>query len=235
VTKPLRSALASTILVTLLAACGGDSAVTTTTAGVTTSSAVVTTTTTTLPAVTSTTLPPTTTTTTEAGFGIDDIPQACYDIIVELLQLYEPAVSGVDWENATIDDHFQLMIDLGGASIDSTEGCDDVEGEMSDAAGEALLIEIARLEAPGAVGYFEAMYEIDRALEGRGATGDCLTDIASMDVIVAEGVKWLDLPLPEQVLVLGLMSSIGFCSLQTQGAFISRPDVAEFFEGSPFG
>jgi hypothetical protein len=52
--------------------------------------------------------------------------------------------------------------------------------------------------------------------------------------VVAGGIRWVDLPLPEQVLVLRLMYTIGYCSLQTQGELISRPEVEDFLEGSPF-
>jgi len=61
------------------------------------------------------------------------------------------------------------------------------------------------------------------------------TDIATFEDVVAGGVSFVDLPLPEQWLVLNLMGSIGFCNLQTQGELISRPEVGEFLAGSPFG
>jgi hypothetical protein len=50
----------------------------------------------------------------------------------------------------------------------------------------------------------------------------------------AGGIRWVDLPLHEQMLTLQLMYSIGYCSLQTQGELMFRPEVQDFLEGSPF-
>ena len=96
-------------------------------------------------------------------------------------------------------------------------------------------LEVAEQEAPGAVGYFAAVMAMNDALGERQSTGDCQTDIGTFEGVVAGGVPFVDLPLPEQWLVLNLMGSIGFCNLQTQGELISRPEVGEFLAGSPFG
>ncbi|HWL50669.1 MAG TPA: hypothetical protein VNT92_12395, partial [Acidimicrobiia bacterium] len=87
---------------------------------------------------------------------------------------------------------------------------------------------------PGAVGYFTAIMAINEALDGRQSTGECRADIATFEDVVAGGIPFVDLALPEQWLVLNLMGSIGFCNLQTQGELISRPEVGEFLAGSPF-
>jgi hypothetical protein len=76
---------------------------------------------------------------------------------------------------------------------------------------------------------------MNETLGERQSTGDCQTDIATFEDVVAGGVPFVDLALPEQWLVLNLMGSIGFCNLQTQGELISRPEVGEFLAGSPFG
>ncbi|MGH8947759.1 MAG: hypothetical protein ACRDXF_02780 [Acidimicrobiia bacterium] len=105
---------------------------------------------------------------------------------------------------------------------------------MTEEEGAALFLEVAEQEAPGAVGYFTAIMAINEALDGRQSTGECQADIAIFEEVVAGGVPWVDLPLPEQWLVLNLMSSIGFCNLQTQGELRFRPEVEEFLAGSPF-
>ncbi len=175
------------------------------------------------------------TTTTVDGLTIDDISPACMAVLSELMRGYEPAVKDIDWTTATIDDHITVMYALASFSIDSTSGCDDSQMDASTEEGSALFLAVAQEVAPATVGYFTAILEINQALDGRQATGDCLTDIGIFEEQVAGGVKWVDLPLPEQFLTLNLMSSIGYCGLRTQGDLISKPEVQAFLEGSPFG
>ena len=105
---------------------------------------------------------------------------------------------------------------------------------MSEEEGAALFFEVAEQEVPGAVGYFTAIIAMNEALGDRQSTGECQTDIATFEEVVAGGVAFVDLPLHEQWLVLNLMGSIGFCNLQTQGELRFRPEVEEFLAGSPF-
>jgi hypothetical protein len=182
-----------------------------------------------------TTVPEVTTTADEgSGVGIEDIPPECVAMISEVLNAFEPAVEGIDWDTATIDDHLQVMMSLASVSIGGTTGCEDVQLDVTNEEGSALFLAVAQQEAPGAVAYFQAIIDINTALEGRQSSGNCQTDIATFEDVVAGGVPWVDLPLPEQWLVLNLMSSIGYCSLQTQGELRFRPEVEEFLAGSPF-
>ena len=166
--------------------------------------------------------------------SVEDIPPDCLAAISGLLQVFEPAVENVDWEQATINDHLGVMMALSSASVPDTSVCEDVDLDLSDAEGTALFFAVAQQEAPGAVGYFAAVIEINEALGDRQSTGECRADIALFEEIVAGGVPWVDLPLPEQWLVLNLMSSIGFCPLQVQGELRFRPEVEEFLAGAPF-
>ncbi len=235
----VRKAMSALVLTTLLlAGCGDDAGNTATTTGptageATSTSAVVEETTTTV-AQTTTTRAETTTTAAEQA-GVDDIPPDCVAEIAAILQVFEPAVEGIDWETATIDDHIQVMTSLAGTSIGDTAACENVELDLNEEEGAALFFEVAEQEAPGAVGYFTAIIAMNEALGDRQSTGDCQTDIATFEDVVAGGVPFVDLALPEQWLVLNLMGSIGFCNLQTQGELISRPEVGEFLAGSPFG
>ena len=233
----IRKALPLSIVMTLvLAACGGGAETATTTgpdAGEGTSTSAVVEETTTTVAQTTTTATETTTA-AEQGAGIEDIPPDCVAEIAAILQVFEPAVEGIDWENATIDDYIQVMTSLAGTSIGDTTACENVELDMSEEEGAALFFEVAEQEVPGAVGYFTAIIAMNEALGDRQSTGDCQTDIATFEEVVAGGVPFVDLPLPEQWLVLNLMGSIGFCNLQTQGELRFRPEVEEFLAGSPF-
>lgn len=225
------------VLAVMLVACGdgGESASTTVNEGrgdATTSLAPEAGDSTTSTRATTTTAEPATTTST-AAVGVEDIPPECVGLISEVLHIYEPAVSDIDWDDATIEDHLQVIMALGSASISDVGAC-DIDLAVTDEEGADLFLAIARQEAPGAVGYFEAMLAMTEALGGREATGDCRTDIATFEGVVAGGVPWVDLPLPEQWLVLSLMNSIGYCSLQTQGELRFREEVEEFLAGSPF-
>jgi hypothetical protein len=224
----------------LLAACAGGAGDTGTTTGSdsdrTTTSIVEETTTTTVAETTTTAAAETTTTAGEQAAGVEDIPPECLAEIAAILQVFEPAVEGIDWETATIMDHIQVMTSLSGTSIGETAACEEnVDLDVSEEEGVALFLEVAEQEAPGAVGYFSAILAMNETLGERQSTGDCQTDIATFEDVVAGGVAFVDLPLPEQWLVLNLMGSIGFCNLQTQGELISRPEVGEFLAGSPFG
>ena len=234
----VRNAMSALIPLTLLlAACAGGAGDTGATTGSdadgTTTSVVEETTT--VAETTTTAAVETTTTAAEQAAGVEDIPPECVAEIAAILQVFEPAVEGIDWETATIMDHIQVMTSLAGTSIGDTAACENVEIDVSEEEGVALFLEVAEQEAPGAVGYFAAIMAMNETLGERQSTGDCQTDIATFEDVVAGGVAFVDLPLPEQWLVLNLMGSIGFCNLQTQGELISRPEVEEFLAGSPFG
>ena len=232
------NAMSAIPLTLLMAACAGGAGDTATTTGPdaeTTSTSVVEEATTTV-ADTTSTAAETTTTADEQAAGVEDIPPECVAEIAAILQAFEPAVEGIDWETATIMDHIQVMTSLSGTSIWDTTACEEnVDLDVSEEEGVALFLQVAEQEAPGAVGYFAAILAMNETLGERQSTGDCQTDIAIFEDVVAGGVPFVDLPLPEQWLVLNLMGSIGFCNLQTQGELISRPEVGEFLAGSPFG
>ena len=198
-----RKAMSASILMTLmLAACGGGAGDTATTtgpdAGGTTSTRCrrrghhhVAETTTTATA-------ETTTTAAEQGASIEDIPPECLAEISAILQVFEPAVEGIDWETATIMDHIQVMTSFAGTSIGDTAACEnvDVDVDVSEEEGAALFLEVAEQEAPGAVGYFAAIMAMNEALGERQSTGDCQTDVATFEDVVAGGVPFVDLPSP---------------------------------------
>jgi hypothetical protein len=229
----------SVVMTLMLAACSGGAGDTATTTGPdasrATSTAVVEQATT-VAETTPTGTAESTTTAGEQGASIEDIPPECLAEISAILQVFEPAVEGIDWETATIMDHIQVMTSLSGTSIGDTAACEnvDVDVDVSEEEGVALFLEVAEQEAPGAVGYFAAIIAINEELGERQSTGECQADIGTFEDVVAGGVPFVDLPLPEQWLVLNLMGSIGFCNLQTQGELISRPEVEEFLAGSPF-
>ncbi|HWL49275.1 MAG TPA: hypothetical protein VNT92_05310, partial [Acidimicrobiia bacterium] len=194
----IRKALSALVPVTLLlAGCGGGANTATSTGpdagGSTSTFAVDEETTTTVAQTTTTTTAETTTTAAEQGADVEDIPPECVAEISGILQVFEPAVEGIDWENATIDDHLQVMTTLAGTSIGDTAACENVELDMTEEEGAALFLEVAEQEAPGAVGYFTAIMAINEALDGRQSTGECRADIATFEDVVAGGIPFVDL------------------------------------------
>ena len=226
----------------LVAGCGGDrgeatttsEAETATTSGETPTNAEPDTTA--APATTS--APPTT---TSGGVGVDDIPESCREVIRAVLALYEPHVSAIDWETATIQDHIDVSLALAGSDTSAIPDPTRCESEAAgfdfagtSEEGAAMFLAIAEQDAPGAVSYFTVVLEAQESVRDRESTGDCRSDVATFEQIVAGGTPFMELPLGEQLLVLSLMGSIGFCSLQTQGELMFRPETQAFLAGSPF-
>jgi hypothetical protein len=195
-----------------------------------------------------TSAPETTTTaapaTTEGGGGsvsIDDVPQSCVEVISALIGLYEPHMGDVDWQTATIEDHINLTLALAGTDAsaipDATQCQTDAAGTLDFTGqteeGAELFLAIAERESPEVASYFSVILEARQQVD-KESTGDCQTDIATFQGYVDGGVPFMELQLGDQLLILGLMNSIGFCSLQTQGELMFAPATQEFLAGSPF-
>jgi hypothetical protein len=222
------------IIALLVAACGGGSGeadVTTTGDGGATDT---------------TQQPEATTTTSEADddgggqvVGIGDIPQECLDAFSDFLQEIEPIVEPIDWANATAADLEALAESLDPLSDTYTDeitgaNCDDIELDASDEESFDFMIDFARHEAPGTVAYMEWIKEFATSVGGgsdgsSGASGDCETDVAAFQAIVAQGGTMMDLPLADLTEITNLMTSIGTnCSPERTSEVLSQPDVAAF-------
>lgn len=178
-----------------------------------------------------------TTTTRQSGgsIGLNDIPQECIDIFVEFLQTIEPALEAIDWENATSNDLAGLSeaIDPDSSTYEqdlTNAGCDDldVNVDASDEEGLQFMIDLAEDHAPGVVPYFEWIREFAVGT-GQEASGDCDTDIATIDALIAEGGTMQDLSIGELTYVGSLMTSVGTnCSPEKSSAFFERAEVQAF-------
>lgn len=103
--------------------------------------------------------------------SFSDIPEVCLEQMAGFLRDIEPIVSAIDWETATIADFEQLAGDLeaAGEQFDTASedvGCDDLDF-VEDNENE-LLIEFAKNEAPGVVGFLEFTDRLDSV----GSSGD---------------------------------------------------------------
>lgn len=229
----MRKFLTVLMLAALVAACGGDGVDTTTTGEV----GETTITTETEP---STTIVEDTTTTDDddgPSVGIGDLPPECVDAFVGFLRLMEPIVEDTDWANVSMDDleamgtELEPLADAYATEIEDLD-CDDVELEGDDEESFQYMIDLARDEAPGTVGYLEWIRDIAIG-EGPEATGDCETDIAALESIIGGGGTMAELPLAQVSSVGALMTSITTaCSPERSQEFFNQADVQEFIGGA---
>jgi ribosomal protein L11 methylase PrmA len=209
----------------LLAACGGDGSSDTTTAD----------------GGSATTEAPSDTEGDEgSGGGVGDIPQECVDLFTEYLQEIEPVVSEVDWETADM----AAMEEVGTALEASSEeyetaiteaGCDQIDVDLSDEESFRFLTELAENEAPGTVAYLAMIQQMAEGF-GEGSdievSGDCETDIATIQALVDEGGTMSDRPIADLGAITGLLTSVASnCSAERSAEFLEQPDIAAFMEG----
>ena len=172
---------------------------------------------------------------------LSDTQTVLSKVISALIGLYEPHMGDVDWQTATIEDHINLTLALAGTDAsaipDATQCQTDAAGTLDFTGqteeGAELFLAIAERESPEVASYFSVILEARQQVD-KESTGDCQTDIATFQGYVDGGVPFMELQLGDQLLILGLMNSIGFCSLQTQGELMFAPATQEFLAGSPF-
>jgi len=212
------------VLVVLLAACGGGDAATTTTAE---------------PGEATTTTASTSTTEDQANtetVAISDMPQECIDAFVHYLQAIEPVVEGFDFETATLADMEAMGTELELAAAAPTAEMESLACPDVDATDEemfAAMIEIAEREAPGTAGYFRWIETFAGSSSGDGSgltsSGDCETDIAALEVVIADKKTMGNLTMPELTGVGTLMAAISTeCTLDRSQEFFSQPEVEAF-------
>ena len=175
-----------------------------------------------------------------SGVGLGDVPQECVDLFTEYLQEIEPVVSEVDWETADMS----AMEEVGAALEVSSEeyetaiteaGCDDIDVNATDEESFQFLMELAENNAPGTVAYLAMIQQMAEGF-GEGSdiqvSGDCETDIATLQALVDEGGTMSDRPIADLGAVTGLLTSVAAnCSPERSAEFFERPDVSSFMEG----
>jgi hypothetical protein len=168
--------------------------------------------------------------------SIDDMPQECIDVFVNFLTAMEPALEDFDFETATANDMQELGVELEAVTSEyatEIEGLECPDLESSDEEAFAAMIDIAEREAPGTVGYLEwiqSMATIDGS--GGSATGDCESDIASLQSMIDSNTSMGELTMEEVVDFGALASSVSeSCSAERASEFFSQEDVAAFMGG----
>lgn len=172
---------------------------------------------------------------------LSDLPDGCVELFVEFMTEIEPSVEDIDWESATLADLSAVGEEVQAASGDfgtrSTElGCEQYDPESEDTVYRELL-ELARREAPGAVGFYEFLNSLAEdagtpvAPTEESAT-DCADAIETIERFVAEYDSYNDIPMSElEVLGRSMTTVTGACTLEEGAEFFERADIAEFFTG----
>jgi hypothetical protein len=210
------------LLIVLATACGGTAATITTEAE----------------DVTTTTEDATTTTeddTTNETVNLSDMPQECIDAFVAFLQAIEPVVEDFDFSTASLDDMEAMGTELEAATAGPTAemeslNCPDVDA--TDEEAFAAMIDIAQREAPGTVAYFEWIESFAAGAgeeSGLTSSGDCETDIETLEAFIAEKETMGNLTFPEVTGFGQLMTAITTeCSAERVEEFFTQPEVEAF-------
>ena len=253
-TRSARRALVALTAVSLaLAACGGgddggDEVATATTAAEATTPST-TTATTAAPAATEA---PATTAATESGDAatattaaesdddtiivgsFDDMPQECRDLLTDFLKTIEPSVKDVDWATATVGDFQTISEDLAGEfdAMDqrvTESGCDAYDF-AEDADSITPMIEIAKEEAPGTVGWLEFLATLDdEPVVNADLPKDCDGAIAYVEDVITEGTTMNDVPFNQMTDLSQVLNTISTeCDPAVVSEFFARPEISAF-------
>ena len=168
--------------------------------------------------------------------SLDDVPEVCREAMADFLREIEPVVEPIDWENATMADFEQIAIEFEekatefeAVSVDV--GCDDLN--FDDDASAAILIEFARAEAPGAVGFLEFLDDLstgaaagldDTATEG---IETCQDAIDFLQGLIDEYDTIESVPASELLKIPSIASLYADCTVE-QLEFFDNPELQEF-------
>lgn len=180
--------------------------------------------------------------------GLSDMPSECIDLFRDFLREIEPIVSPIDWQQATLDQFGTLGQEFETISEDfDTEserlGCNRFDLASDDAAFEEM-VEFARSEAPGTVGFFEFIEQLQAAIpddptgggdDGAapdGAAETCDEAFAVIEDLADEYGQLTQVPASEFLEVSQLLTGItNLCTPTELNEFFQREDIAAFLGG----
>ena len=174
--------------------------------------------------------------------SIDDIPEVCRELMADFLREIEPVVSEVDWDNASMADfeavslEFEPIADEFDAATEAEAECNDIE--LEDDENFALLIDFAKDEAPGSVGFLtflnELMTSFGEAMESPTGDGSLATCQDAMDFVqdLADEHDSIDtVPIDQLTQMTDLTTAMFTCS-QEELEFFNNPEIADFLAGA---
>jgi hypothetical protein len=161
--------------------------------------------------------------------SLGDMPAECVEAFRTFLREIEPIVEDFDFESATMADLETLGTEFETLSTDfeeETASCPELDATTEESF--AAMIEFARNEAPGTVGYFEFLQQFATAASGT-VSEDCETNIAAAQEFVDRGGSMQDLTLAESTQLGQLFAAISnTCSPERAGEWFAEEDVNEF-------
>ena len=166
------------------------------------------------------------------SFG--DMPAECIEAFRAYLREIEPIVEDFDFESSTMAEFeavAQQFEDTSTAFEEETEACPDLDLDTEESF--AAMIEFAESEAPGTAGYFRFLQQFigDGSTTGVSASGDCETDIASVQEFIDQADSIGDLTVAQTMEFSGLLGAVSAeCSPERLEEFFSEEDVAAFME-----
>lgn len=166
--------------------------------------------------------------------SLDDIPQACQDLLGDFLRLVEPTVSDVDWSNPTVGEFQRVSEELADEfenldGAEQAEGCDAFDFGDGDAS-LAAVVELAEREAPGTVEWLEFIGSLgDAPATSAELPTDCDAAIAYIDALVADGSSLADVPFSEVDDIAQVLNTISTdCDPETAAEFLERQEISDF-------
>lgn len=174
--------------------------------------------------------------------SIDDIPEVCRELMADFLREIEPVVSEVDWDNASMADfeavslEFEPIADEFDAATEAEAECNDIE--LEDDENFALLVDFAKDEAPGSVGFLtflnELMTSFDEAMEpttGDGSLATCQDAMDFVQELADEHDSINTVPIDQLTQMTELTTAMFTCSPE-ELEFFNNPEIAEFLAGA---
>lgn len=173
--------------------------------------------------------------------SISDVPEACRDEMARFLRDIEPIVSPIDWTTATFAEFEAIFAEFETLSDEydrnsSAAGCDDLDF-VEDAEFD-LMIDFARDEAPGTVGFLEFLASVGAATGTDGAGDDtgsagfasCDEAVTFVQDLLDEYDSFTEVPAAELVKFSSLPNVYVTCSPE-QLEFFDSPEVNAFLSG----
>lgn len=175
--------------------------------------------------------------------SLSDMPSECIDLFREFLVEIEPIVEPIDWDRATFAELDRLgaeFDELGADFQAGTEqlGCDRFDLASEDA-GIDEMIEFARTEAPGTIGFFEFIEgfqdfgdAVDGDVEAADAPETCDDAIGAIEDLMDEYGQMTDVPASELLTITNVLSSLPtVCSVPEIESVLARDDIQAFLDG----
>jgi hypothetical protein len=162
--------------------------------------------------------------------SLDDMPAECIEAFSNFLQAIEPFIQDIDFENSTgaeLEAVFAEIEPISDSFEAETANCPELD--MSNEESVAAMQAMAERDAPGTAGYFAWLASFMANVDDGGASvsGDCETDIATLQAFVDRGGTMADLTMSELTEVSNLMVAAGTeCTPERWNEWLDQDSVA---------